>query len=104
MKELSDDLTTLSDTAPTVALSATATLEDTLKEGKLAIENTPDDTDATAKEDALMTVDGTIKEVSNQEVKIISKELDALNAAVASTTTSATLDSTPTPPGTPVAP
>lgn len=99
LKEFSEDLTTLSDTAPTAALSATTTLEDTLKEGKLAIEQT-DNTDAAATEEALMTVDGTIKEVSNQEVKIIAKELDAINAAVTSTTTSATL----TPPGTPVAP
>lgn len=99
LKEFSEDLTTLSDTAPTAALSATATLEDTLKEGKLAIEQT-DNTDPAATEEALMTVDGTIKKVSNQEVKIIAKELDAINTAVTNTTTSATL----TPPGTPVAP
>lgn len=102
LKELSNDLTTLSDTAPTAALSATANLEDTLKEGKLAIENSTD-TDPTAKEDALMTVDGTIKQVSEQEVKIISKELDAIDAAVTNTTTTSTSLET-TLPGTPVAP
>lgn len=102
LKELSDDLTTLSDTAPTAALSATATLEDTLKEGKLAIEQATE-ADPTAKEDALMTVDGTIEQLSKQEVKIISKELDAIDAAVAGTTTTSTSLET-TPPGTPVAP
>ncbi len=102
LKDFSADLTTLSDTAPTAALSATTTLEDTLKATKLAIENN-EETDTTAKEDALLTVDGTIKQVSQQEVKLISKELDAIETAVnGTTTTGTTLE--PTPPGTPVAP
>ena len=38
IKDLSADLTTLSDTAPSVALSATANLEETLKTNKEVIE------------------------------------------------------------------
>lgn len=91
IQELSDNLNTLSDVAPTAALDATTTLENTLKASKASIENTT--TDATAaKEEALSTVDGTLQQVSTQEVKIISKQIDSISSDVAATSTT-TIDS-----------
>lgn len=84
IKDLSVDLTTLSDTAPTAALTVTANLEESLKAKKEVIEKT----DSTANTVAALTaVDDTIKEVSNQEVKILSKEIDAISTEVTATTT-----------------
>lgn len=100
IKDLSADLTTLSDTAPTSALTATANLEESLKANKEVIEQTDTITDKTA---ALDTVDGTLKEVSNQEVKILSKEIDALTTEVAATDPQ-TLEEPTTPLDTPVVP
>jgi hypothetical protein len=74
VKALSKELSTLSDKTPNAALSVTASLEESLKASKIAIENTTDL--GTGKEEALKTVNGAIKQVSDQEVKIISKEID----------------------------
>jgi hypothetical protein len=78
---LSANLSTL---PPSAALNVTASLEQTLKAGKAAIENTPDTTPSgnTGKAAAINTVDATIQTVSNQEAQIISKEIDTLNTAV----------------------
>jgi hypothetical protein len=78
---LSANLSTLT---PSTALTVTASLEQTLKASKAAIENTPDSTPAenTGKADAINTVNATLQTVSNQEVQIISKEIDTLNTAV----------------------
>ncbi len=85
---LSVDLTTL---APGTALTVTASLEQTLKANKTAIQNTPDSTNSkdTGKADALKTVDTTLQKVSNQEAQIISQEIDTLNAAVNAVPTNA---------------
>ncbi len=102
IKNLSADLTTLSDTAPSAALTVTADLEETLKANKEVIEQADTITDKTA---ALNTVDDTLKEVSNQEVKILSKEIDAITTEVTATTPDkATLDDPTSPPDTPVVP
>ncbi len=85
IKDLSADLTTLSDTAPSAALAVTTTLEDALKANKAILET---DTDP-ATEIAVQAVTNTIQEVSNQEVKIISKEIDAISADITATTTTA---------------
>lgn len=105
IKELSADLSTVT---PTVALTATTNLEESLKANKLVLENTTDTTD---KEAAILAVDGTIKQVSNQEVKILSKEIDSIASdvtATPSTTTDATLEgntaTTTLPTNTPVEP
>jgi hypothetical protein len=113
IKDLSVNLNNLSTVAPNAALVATTTLEENLKANKLVIENT-ETADGTGKEEAILTVNGTIKEVSNQEVKIISKEIDSIASDIVATpsvTTETSLtpktpdkkDST-TPPPTPVGP
>ncbi len=106
IKDLSIDLTTLSDTAPSAALAVTTTLEDSLKANKAILESVIDP----ASEVAVQTVDNTIQEVSNQEVKIISKEIEAISADITATTTTAidpilplSTSETP-PPSTPVEP
>lgn len=87
---LSVDLTTLSDKSPNTALTVTTSLEQSLKANKTAIENTSLTVNpATAA--AIKTVDATLMKVSNQEVQILAKEIDNINAAVTTvTTTSAT--------------
>jgi hypothetical protein len=87
IKELSIDLTTLSDTAPSAALAVTTTLEDALKVNKALLETDTNPDPAT--EVAVQTVTNTIQEVSNQEVKIISKEIDAIAADIIATSTTA---------------
>ncbi len=106
IEDLSVDLNTLSTTAPTAALTATTNLEDTLKASKAVLEQ---NTDTSATEVALATVDGTIQKVSDQEVKIISKEIDQLtldvNATASVDTTLTTNTATTTSPvDTPVGP
>lgn len=76
LQELSNQLST---TEPSEALKVTAGLEESLKIQKEDIkkyisEATPEDQD-----DALKAVDATIKKVSDQEIEIISKEIDLLN-------------------------
>ncbi len=103
VKELTDDLNTLSTTAPTAALSATTTLEESLKASKVVIENAISE-DGKGKEEAIKTVDDAITSVSNQEVKIISKEIDSIAASITTTPTPVS-DSLDTPPAsTPVEP
>lgn len=101
IKDLSVDLTTLSDTAPTAALTVTANLEESLKANKEVIEKTDTSINTTA---ALTAVDDTIKEVSNQEVKILSKEIDAITTEItAATSQLQEIDAIP-PTDTPVVP
>lgn len=97
IKELSTDLNTLSAVAPSAALTVTTNLEETLKANQESIAQS-ETLDSTAKETALTTVASTIQEVSNQEVKIISKEIDALSTDVSATTTPSTSLTTTTPP------
>jgi hypothetical protein len=89
--DLSANINTLSDQSPSSALAVTTSLEQTLKANKTTLENTP--TTSTAQADgkaaALNTVDTTIQTVSNQEVQILSKEIDNINAAVTTVPTSA---------------
>ncbi len=106
---LSADLTTLSAQAPDTALTVTASLEQTLKANKVSLQNTANATTAndTGKVDAIKTVDATLQKVSNQEVQIISKEIDNLNTAVntvPSTASAALQATTQTPSVQPVTP
>lgn len=73
LNDLSKDLENLPTDA---ALSATATIEQRLIENKEVLSTTSDEN--TAKTAALEAVDGTLKKVSAQEIKIVSKELDAI--------------------------
>ncbi|MDB5254940.1 MAG: hypothetical protein JWL92_316 [Candidatus Nomurabacteria bacterium] len=89
---LSTDLTTLSDQSPNTALTVTTSLEQTLKANKTSIQNSSDSADKTdtGKADAIKTVDATLLKVSNQEVQILSKEIDNINTAVTTVPTDAT--------------
>lgn len=82
IEALSEQLSTLSDTQPTEALKVTASLEVSLKTQKEDIEKYISDGTEEDKTDALKAVDATIKKVSDQEVKIISKEIDQLSKDV----------------------
>lgn len=95
VKDLSKELTALSDKAPNTALSVTANLEENLIANKEAIESTLITPTATASEEhqiaateALKTVDGTLQKVSEQEVKILSKEIDNITKEATKTDTS----------------
>lgn len=89
--DLSTDLTTLSIQAPNTALTVTASLEQTLKANKVAIQNTTggNATDDTGRVNAIKTVNATLQKVSNQEVQIISNEINTLNTAVSTVQTNA---------------
>lgn len=92
--ELSKELTALSDKSPNTALSVTANLEENLIANKEAIESTITN-DPTmiehgiAATEAIKTVDGTLQKVSQQEVKILSKEIDNITKEAAKTDTNA---------------
>ncbi len=100
IEAFSKELGTLSDEKPGEALEVTASLEKSLKVQKEDLEqyiaeNTDED-----KENALKAVDGTLKKVSDQEVKIISKEVNQLEtelSEVAETTGSEQLEEETTP-------
>lgn len=79
IEALSKQLSTLSDTQPTEALKVTASLEVSLKTQKEDLKKYISDGTEEDKTDALKAVDATIKKVSDQEVKIISKEIDQLS-------------------------
>lgn len=77
IEALSKELGTLSDTKPTEALKVTASLEESLTSQKEDLKKyIPDGT--TDDTGVLSAVDTTLKKVSDQEVKIISKEVDQL--------------------------
>ncbi len=99
--DLSTDLTTLSQQSPSAALSVTASLEQTLKANKVQLQNTPDTNtvDNAGKTGAIQSVNAALQQVSNQEVRIISTEVNSLNAAantVQTNTASAPLDASTT--------
>jgi hypothetical protein len=97
--DLSANLNTLSSQSPATALTVTASLTQTLKANKTTLENTPTTTaeGTTSKASALKTVDATLLKVSDQEVKIISNEIDSINKAVTTVLDSASgaLQTTP---------
>jgi len=104
-EHIKDLSTNLDSVAPNVALTATANLEQALTESKTVIENAS--TDTTTKAGAIQTVDGALQKVADQEVKIISKEIDSITSSVSATIVTNPL--TPDPatsasPGTPVGP
>lgn len=90
VEKLSKELTTLSDTTPTAALTVTASIEESLKETRARItektntnENSEDvatmarlTTANSPMSEALRTVDEALEKVSKEEVKILSKELN----------------------------
>jgi hypothetical protein len=88
--DLSANLNTISSQSPSTALTVTASLEQTLKENKVALENTPANTptETDGQAAAIQTVNTALQTVSNQEVAILSKEIDTINNAVTNVPTS----------------
>lgn len=80
VKALSHELNTLSDEEPSTALTVTASLEDNLIANKEAIKEQALEEDPSVVS-ALEVIDQTLKVVSEQEVKIISKEIDNISSA-----------------------
>lgn len=80
--KISTDLDSLSDTKPTVALDITTGLEASLKENKENLKNIETKEGNAGVEDAIKAVDTTLQKVSNQEVKIIAKEIDSIMSSV----------------------
>ncbi|MCC7436416.1 hypothetical protein IT402_00880 [Candidatus Nomurabacteria bacterium] len=78
IESLSKQLGTLSDEKPKEALKVTASLEESLKAQKEDLEKIVVKEENGSSTDALKAVDETLKKVSDQEVKIISKEIDQL--------------------------
>lgn len=78
IEALSKELVTLSDEEPNKALEVTASLEESLKSQKEDLEQYISENNEEDKSNALKAVDDTLKKVSDQEVKIISKEIDQL--------------------------
>ena len=99
VSELSKELSALSNESPNTALSVTANLEESLKENKAAIQssiaaNPGNAEDQIAAAEAIKTMDGTLQKVSEQEVQILSKEIDQIKieASQTNTTTDNTSD------------
>lgn len=88
IKDLSTELGTLSEASPTSALTVTATLEENLKADKEAIQNAFGENGVAAAA-TIETIDGTLKKVSEQEVKILSKQIDTLADELEATSTDA---------------
>ncbi len=78
----SKELGTLSDEKPNKALEVTASLEKSLKVQKEDLKQYISQNNNEDKENALKAVDATLKKVSDQEVKIISKEIDQLSTDI----------------------
>lgn len=101
--DLSKNLETLSVSSAPTALSVTASLEDTLNTNKQVIE-TAQTTDQD-KTQALNAVNETLAKVSDQEIKIITRELESLAASTQVSETTTTTSTTTVPlPSAPVRP
>lgn len=91
IKDLSEGLSTLSEESPSSALTVTSTLEESLKAGKAVLQ----DTDETPSENtvaSLEAIDGTLKKVSEQEVQILSKQLDQISNDIETTPTEVSVE------------
>ncbi len=91
----------LSDTDPAEALKVTASLEASLQTQKEDIQKITKQGSDDEQADALKAVDSTIQKVSDQEVKIISKEIDKLNSDVQNVSDSPTPEEPEEVPSTP---
>lgn len=99
IEALSKELGTLSDQEPNKALEVTASLEVSLKSQKEDLKQYISEDNKEDQSNALKAIDGTLQKVSDQEVKIISKEVDQLVTdinKVPETTASKDLDKTTT--------
>jgi hypothetical protein len=82
VEALSKEIGDLSDEKPTEALKVTAKIEKSLTEQKEELKKYISKETKEGQDDALKAIDGTLKKVSDQETKIISKELDKINIDV----------------------
>jgi hypothetical protein len=82
IEALSKEIVNLSEEKPVEALKVTAKIEKSLSDQKEELKKYISKETTEDQSDALKAIDGTIKKVSDQETKIISKELDKLNVDV----------------------
>ncbi len=95
--DITKELGTLSENAPSTALSVSATLEESLRANQDALlASNEGATKDSGTEAALLTVSGAIKKVSDQEVQIISREINALTDQLTATTPPTTSSTTST--------
>ncbi len=87
IQELSVGLSALSEESPNTALSVTSTLGDTIQADKQAIQEALGGQTTAAATATLEVLDDTLKKVSEQEVKIIAKEIEQISQAVEATST-----------------
>lgn len=91
IQELSNNLATLSNVSPSAALAVTSSLEENLRANKITLENS-DNIENKSTKAAVTTVSGAIQKVSNQEIVIISKEIDAISEELADIPLASTID------------
>jgi hypothetical protein len=82
IEALSKEIGNLSEEKPSEALKVTAKIEKSLSDQKEDLKKSISKETTEDQNAALKAIDGTIKKVSDQETKIISKELDKLNIDV----------------------
>lgn len=109
LAKVSVELATLSEEQPNEALKVTADLEENLKAKKEAIATVVAEKSQEEKDQAFLAVDSTIKKVSDEEIKIVTKEIDKLATDAENVTDATTLEIDETtnvsvPPSTPVTP
>lgn len=112
LAKVSVELATLSEEQPNEALKVTADLEANLKATKEAIATVVAEKSQEEKDQAFLAVDSTIKKVSDEELKIVTKEIDKLATDAANVTDATTINTedpvetstTPPAPITPVEP
>ncbi len=78
LAKVSTELATLSEKEPNEALQVTAALEETLKANKEALATVVASKSQEEKDEAFKVVDATLKKVSDEEMKIVTKEIDKL--------------------------
>lgn len=107
LAKISAELDTLSETQPSEALKVTAELQENLAEKKEALAKVVVEKTQEEKDQAFLAIDATIQKVSDEEVKIVSKEIEKLATdidAVSVETTSLSDETPPAPPVTPLSP
>lgn len=87
LAKVSAELETLSDKQPEKALEVTAELEVNLKAKKEAIATIVAEKSQEEKDEAFKAVDASLKKVSDEEFKIVTKEIDKLATDIAEVST-----------------
>lgn len=91
LAKVSIELATLSEEQPNEALKVTADLEENLKAKKEALATAVAENSQEEKDQAFLAIDSTIKKVSDEELKIVTKEIDKLATDAENVTDATTL-------------